>query len=148
MTEVTPTDVLPHLSEIEIALLLLSAYLHDIGMTPERGKVKQVFRFLETGDDESLPENEKEELQKWLDDVSAGVPGKIPRSTENRGSDTLELLVAHYCRYRHNDWSEEWIRKNLSTVRWQGYPVGWLDDLVQLCRSHHYGYAELIANQF
>jgi hypothetical protein len=142
MTDVIPQEVLPVLSEFELALLVLSAYLHDIGMTPERGKVKQVFRYLETGDEPSLALHEKESIQEWLDNASAGVPGRV-RSAVSKGSDgSLELLVAHYCRHKHNDWSEDWIRKNLSHLQWHGY-VGWMDDLVELCRSHHYGYFEL-----
>src|SRR5579862_956848 len=35
MVEIIPRDVLSQLSIYELALLLLSAYLHDIGMTPE-----------------------------------------------------------------------------------------------------------------
>src|SRR5690242_19057993 len=49
--DVVPEDVLPALSELELALLLVSAFLHDVGMTPQRGKVKQIFRYLATGDE-------------------------------------------------------------------------------------------------
>ncbi len=148
MVDVIPRDVLSALSEFELALLLLSAYLHDIGMTPERAKVKQILRYLETGDEPSLTLPEKQDIQEWLDNASAGVPGEIPRSTNAKSSeDPLELVVAHYCRHKHNDWSESWIRENLSDLKWQRY-VGWLDDLVQLCRSHHDGYAELKREEF
>jgi len=43
MAEITPTDVFPGLSTYELALLLLSAYLHDIGMTPEQRKVQTLY---------------------------------------------------------------------------------------------------------
>lgn len=36
MARIVPDDVLPKLSVYELALLLLSAYLHDIGMAPEQ----------------------------------------------------------------------------------------------------------------
>src|SRR5260370_38367633 len=44
MIDVIPVDVLPTLSELELALLLLSAYLHDIGMRPRRWMATQIFR--------------------------------------------------------------------------------------------------------
>jgi hypothetical protein len=132
----------------QVALLLFSAYLHDIGMTPERKKVTLHHNYLLTGDPGNLSEEEIKEFQRWLDDEGHNfVP---PLSREPYTVETLRLadeIITYYCRHRHNDWSEEWIRKNLSGYKLGTY-VGWIDDLVTLCRSHHYGYFELIQEKF
>jgi HD-GYP domain-containing protein (c-di-GMP phosphodiesterase class II) len=39
MVEIIPADVFAELSAYELAHLLFAAYLHDIGMTPERHRV-------------------------------------------------------------------------------------------------------------
>jgi len=44
MAKIVPGDVLEKLSGYELALLLLSAYLHDIGMTPEQARVQRHWR--------------------------------------------------------------------------------------------------------
>ncbi len=61
-----------HLSGYELALLLLSAYLHDIGMTPEKRRVTDLYRRLLTGDKGNLSPEEIEDFQLWLD-VHGGV---------------------------------------------------------------------------
>jgi hypothetical protein len=145
MTEIIPQDVLPALSEYELALLLLSAYLHDIGMTPERGRVKEIYRYFATGESSGLDIRGKGDIQEWLDNEGLGTAGKLVVGDGHE--ETLEQAVTHYCRHKHNDWSEEWIRRILGALAWNDY-VGWLDDLVLLCRSHHYGYSDLKAEAF
>ena len=49
MAKIVPKDVLGKLSIYELALLLLSAYLHDIGMTPEQAQVQRHWRHLVFG---------------------------------------------------------------------------------------------------
>ena len=62
------------LGDYELALLLLSAYLHDIGMTPERGKVLSHYRLLLDGTPDIEP------------DSTARVPEVARRSRDNRAS--------------------------------------------------------------
>lgn len=148
MAEVVPADVLLKLSTYELALLLLSAYLHDIGMTPERRKVTLHHRYLLTGDPQDLSQSERDEFQKWLDNEGRGIVP--PLSQERSTIETLRLaeeLITYYCRHRHNDWCEEWIREHLTRYHFGTY-VDWIDDLVELCRSHHYGYHELVKDRF
>jgi HD-GYP domain-containing protein (c-di-GMP phosphodiesterase class II) len=59
---------LEQLSVFELALLLLSSYLHDIGMTPPVGKVKAHFTYLLSGDPGPLTSEEQDSLQVFLDD--------------------------------------------------------------------------------
>jgi hypothetical protein len=148
MVEIIPADVFSKLSSYELALLLLSAYLHDIGMTPERRKVTVHYQYLLTGDRQDLSDQEINQFQRWLDDEGRGIVP--PLSREPTSIETLRVageVITYYCRDRHNDWSDEWIRNHLSNCSLGTY-VSWIDDLVSLCRSHHYGYHELAANRF
>lgn len=148
MVDITPTEVFEELSEYELAFLLLSAYLHDIGMTPERKRVTSHYEYLLCGDSSGLRDEEVIEFQRWLDqsgrDIIPPLTKEIPTSSVLR---MAEEIVTYYCRHKHNDWSEDWIRKHLSGMRLGNY-TSWVDDLVILCRSHHYGYHELRSDSF
>jgi len=119
MTKVVPA-VLPQLSIYECTLLLLSAYLHDIGMTPERARITAHFEYLLTGTTTTLDEVSRAEFEKWLR-LSSSVLVPISRDRTTTLADLRQAreIITYYCRARHNDWSEEWIRTNLST-----YPFG------------------------
>jgi hypothetical protein len=132
-------DVTDVLSSFELALLLLSAYLHDIGMTPEFKKVEAHYQYLLTGEPTNLTKADVVSLQTWLD--NEGYEIVPPISDAMALADRLHLageLTAYYCRYRHNDWSAEWIREHLEGEALGCYD-GWLEDLVLLCQSHHFG---------
>jgi hypothetical protein len=147
MAEIIPPDVFPELSTYELALLLLSAYLHDIGMTPEHGKVHTVYTFLLTNDPQDLPESEKRLFEKWLDENRPGIAPPISDPNNPQSYRTANEITAYYCRNRHVDWGEQWIREHLARVRLGTYD-SWMDDLVTLCRSHHEGYNELRRDRF
>jgi len=148
MARIIGPSLLPNLSHYEVSLLLLAAYLHDIGMTPEQKKVFSHYSYLVSGNASDLNQKEIAGFQKWLDEEGRGIAPPISKGTY--AADALHLaseLITYYSRFRHNDWSEEWIRKNLATQKLGTY-AGWLDDLVVLCRSHHYGYEELVKERF
>lgn len=148
MVQIIPENVLPELNGYELTLLLLSAYLHDIGMTPERQKVQLHHHYLLTGNAQDLNAQELEEFQKWLDDEHDGITP--PLCTSQPSVKDLRLadeLTTFYCRHRHNDWGEQWIRNNIRAIEKNLY-VDWLDDLIILCRSHHDGYTELKNEKF
>ena len=137
-----------HLSTSELALLLLSAYLHDIGMTPVAGKVKRHRKYLMFGGVDVLSTPEREQLQTWLDENAGAVAPPLLKSLDDADAlERVDLLVTHYSRSRHNDWSEEWIRANFKSPHVQLYN-GCVDDLVRLCRSHHVDYRHLIQDGF
>jgi len=148
MVDIIPDDVLPNLSLYELAFLLLSAYLHDIGMTPEQKKVNNLYEYMTKGTEDLLSVDEKENLQKWLDDNGYDI--NLPLSEGELSFEKLDIIkeiITHYCRYCHNDWSAEWIKANLN-----GFGLGsyehWIDDIITLCKSHHEGYNELIKDKF
>lgn len=142
----------PNLDEVltahEIALALLSAYTHDIGMSPSRNIVKKHYNFIITGDRSLMTSQEVGDLQKWLDAEWDGFqPPVKDGSITADGLNLAEKITSYYCRHRHNDWSEIWIRETLSDVSPSLYP-NWTDDLVTICRSHHEGLAALRSDRF
>jgi hypothetical protein len=148
MCQIVPKDVVDQLSSYELAFLLLSAYLHDIGMTPKQEKVKQHYKYLLTAEDNLLTETEVNDFQRWLDDNAEGLEPPLTDGAPSSSdlSRATEILT-HYCRSQHNDWSEEWMRANLADTKLGTYH-NWLNDLVALCRSHHEGYARLKSARF
>lgn len=155
MVDLLPDDLLSRLSSFELALLLLSAYLHDIGMSPNREKIKLHFQFLldgppqeENNYEKPLSLKEQGKFQEWLDDTGTGIVPPLPKTNHpSKDRDRAEELIAYYTRERHNDWSEEWVREHAALFQTQPYPQ-FLDHLVQICRSHHEGYEELTQPRF
>jgi hypothetical protein len=151
MAKIVPDDVLPQLSAYELALLLLSAYLHDIGMTPEQARVQRHWRHLVFGptpEEQRLSPEETAEFQRWLDDEHDGLVPPLAKDGK-AGEDDLRRaaeLITYYARHKHNDWSGEWIRLHAKGAL--GSSEGWVEDLVRLCQSHHEGYAELVKEPF
>jgi hypothetical protein len=148
MIDLLPEGVLGRLSPQELALLLLAAYLHDIGMTPARSKVTLHYQYLLSGDPQTLTPAEVEVFRAWLDGSDREVAVPLCRGTPTPEALRLaDELITYYCRARHNDWSAEWIEAHLRG-RTLGSYAGWVEDLVTLCRSHHEGYAELVGQEF
>lgn len=136
------------LSVFELALLLLSAYLHDIGMSPEYGRVAAIRNYFLTGDQSDLEASETIEIERCLndrgEDISAVRAAETPIAERNALS---AELTTHYSRHRHNHWSSEWISSNFSGKPLSNY-AGWVDDLIALCASHHYGHDRLRDDRF
>jgi hypothetical protein len=134
MADIIPPDVRDRLSSFELAFLLFSAYLHDIGMTPEYSKIEQLSQFLSGNKDHGLSADDMESFQRWMDEEERTFTG------DNSGE-----LITYYCRQKHNDWSGEWTRKHIKES-----PTGlvlygnWVADVVKVCHSHHQDYDELI----
>jgi hypothetical protein len=153
MYEIIPTTTLQILSIYELAILLLSAYCHDIGMTPEYKKVKKHYDCLLFGNGKKyLTLEELKDFQKWLDDQNenAEIPlttnGKADRETLGRA----QKLITYYARSKHNEWSEDWMRKKLKQDfgRIKALYPSFLDDLIDVCKSHHEGLIELEKSKF
>ena len=135
------------LSSTEICLLLLAAYCHDIGMVPNRAKVRNHMGFLLTASNDLLTSTEQRDLQQWLDENWDGLTPPVEARLTSSGLSLAEEVNAYYCRSRHNDWSEDWIRTELNRSNASLY-AGWVEDLVTLCRSHHEGLAQLRHERF
>ncbi len=135
MEDLLTEDIRKNFSDYELALLVLAAYGHDIGMTPERGKVAAHHRHLFQPDQSALTAEEKGAFQTYLDEYT-GEAVILPLSTSLADLNLADELVAFYVRERHNDWSAEWLRENL-----RGESFTFLPDVVEilasLCTSHH-----------
>lgn len=141
-------DSLGDLSTFELSLLLMASYCHDIGMSPQRQKIKDHYNWLMTGDTSVLTKLDKESFQNWLDTNRAGLTAPVDSSQITiTGLSKVDDAVAYYSRSRHNDWSEDFIRSELTTSGLSLYP-GWIEDLVTLCKSHHEGLSELRSSRF
>lgn len=148
ISQLIPDDTAKHLSDIEWALLLMAAYLHDIGMNPRREVLRQVRDFLFSGTPPESLGNEAQELQQWLDETEPGLqPPVYEELPPAERANKIDRLTAFFARHRHNDWSEKYILSEAQTKGPEPYP-SWLDDLIALCKSHHYGLDELMRPKF
>jgi len=148
MTELIPDDVLPELACYELGLLLLSAYLHDVGMSPEQERTFHYHAYLLTGDKETLSEQEAADFQRWLDEEMPEIMIPLAEGTPTPSElKQANLLITHYCRARHVAWGVDWINQHLADETLGTY-AQWVDDLKALCRSHHQGYSSLILRSF
>lgn len=147
MWELVPKTQRNHLSDYEVALLLLGAYLHDIGMCPSRRQVSNVHYYLLTKEDGLLSPIEAADLQSWLDRERDGIVPPLctaaPAATELA---LAEEITTYYVRHKHNEWSADWIRENLKEN------LGDLSDtqtvLIRLCQSHHWDHLRLQQDDF
>ncbi|WP_161601103.1 HD domain-containing protein [Neoaquamicrobium microcysteis] len=141
-----PKDV--DLNAYELALLLLSSYIHDIGMSPSQYIVNLHYNYLITGAKESLTNQQIRDFQQWIDAEYWGI--SVPIAVDKLSSSDLRLvdeIISYYSRHKHNDWSEEWARSVLGDLPDSLY-ANWVDDTVTLCRSHHEGLAALRSDRF
>jgi hypothetical protein len=148
MIELVPEQTANGLSDLELGLLLSSAYLHDIGMNPRREVVGQIRDYLLSGNLGGLSDDEARRLQRWLDEAHPGVESPILGGkplTERLHQ--AEVLTAFFCRYRHNDWSGDFIVERAKGIKNPPH-VNWIQDLVTLCKSHHYGLPRLMDSAF
>ena len=147
MAQLMGPDVLRQLGPHDLALLLLSGYLHDIGMTPPLAKLDGLLAFALSGDSSRLTEDDTSRFQAWFDN-EWGHLGQ-PLSSKAPTAEEIQLarqVVAGYVRHRHVDWSAEWIEDYFGALA-EPYP-GWTDDLTSLCRSHHFGIDQLRSPAF
>lgn len=145
MEQLLTDSIRRNLSDYELALLLLAAYGHDIGMTPERGKVIAHHRHLFDPGGSALTEEEKAAFQRYLDEHD-GQTITLPL-TAPADLNLADELVAFYVRERHNDWSAEWLRENLAGASFAFLPDV-VEVLVRLCTSHHLDVHRLGSSDF
>jgi hypothetical protein len=145
MWELMPDGTKQIISDYALGILLLSAYLHDIGMSPEFEKVKRHLVYL-TERKDVLSKIEVDEFQKWIDDDVQNEDLDI-RSQFITEWKRLNYVLSHYIRHRHNDWGGEWIQKHLSAEQLENYS-DWVSDLILVCKSHHQGLEHLLQDVF
>ncbi len=147
MYEVIPPESLNILSPLEVAFLLLSAYLHDIGMAPQNALIDKYFNYLLWEDSEGLTKNQIGELEYFIFEQFGDTPFPLKEQKLEKPIFSLaNKIMMHFCRHMHNDWSEDWMRDKLMIVK-APFP-GWLEALIDICKSHHFGYEALKNEKF
>jgi hypothetical protein len=117
-------------------------------MTPEKSSLSHLYKYLLFADNSGISETEIRRLQGWLDDHYRGItPPLAAAIPTNSILDIADEALTYYARYRHNDWGEDWIKKHLHGKVLGGYS-GWIDDLIAVCKSHHYDYDALVTDNF
>ena len=117
-------------------------------MTPELRKVTDHHSFLMTGENQSLSQDEISDFQKWLDDGGRGIAPPLAKATPTiKDLQMCQEIITYYARARHNDWGAEWVKRNLGSCKLGEYQ-NWAEDVIKLCRSHHFGYNELKESSF
>ena len=110
-------DAAQELTPLEAALLLLSAFFHDIGMYTGRIDLTQVAR------------------EEWFDTFLNEHPDAYIRFHEN-GEIVDEGLAESYCRWRHADRVYTFLNDlPVRDLSWGIVPLS--DKLGELCRSHN-----------
>ncbi|MCW0221279.1 MAG: ATP-binding protein, partial [Prosthecobacter sp.] len=140
--EIIPAREWQNVSDYELALLLLAAYLHDIGMSPKLDLVRRHRAHLLDPAKSELTQVEKDTFQAWLD---AQEPPVDPPLHSGQGAavdlEKADELITFYVRHQHNEWSADWIRQHISGG------VHHLNDfqttLIRLCQSHHEDHEKL-----
>ena len=135
------------LTSPELVLLLLSCYLHDIGMTPPEKVVLAHSALLYTGESPDVVGDERERFLSWLDSNAPEWAEIAAKQRDEQHERWLKRTIGYYVRSRHNDWSEIWIESHVRNSKLALYP-GWVDDLIALCRSHHDGIETLQQERF
>lgn len=147
IAELATPGALGELGSQDLTMLLLSAYLHDVGMTPPLARIDGHLAFLLSGDSSALSAAEADELQAWLDDEWDGLTPPLSHQAPTVAELRLaRQIVAGYVRHRHNDWGPAWVREHLGSIE-EPY-AGWLDDLIALCQSHHFDIDQLRSATF
>jgi hypothetical protein len=148
MIEIVPAGVQGRLSIFELSLLLLAAYLHDIGMSPTQARLDSYRDYILSGEPGKLTSEQIGYLHRWLDgnEDEMEIPLAPARPTPDI-SRQANLLLSHFCRDQHVAWCDEWIDSHLGSQEMGAY-VQWVTDLKLLCRSHHMGYDDLVHGDF
>jgi hypothetical protein len=138
-----------YLSELDLTFMLLSAYLHDIGMTPEVGKLNKHFELFLFGKNlQHFTKAEIQDFQSWLDEQGIEIDFSVQRdSVSAEDISKANRLLTYYARHKHNDWSGQWIAQNLDEHKIEG-SKNWILYLIKICQSHHYGFDELKKDYF
>ena len=136
MGEIISTAAAKKLSSCEIALLLLAAWLHDIGMIPVVAKLNEYKAYLEHAD-APVSEDEKLQFRKFLDEERPDLPHPFkPASPADYA--LVDALISQFARNHHNAWSTIWTFAHFGPANTLPGGCVFLDDLTTLCESHHW----------
>lgn len=126
----------------------MASYLHDIGMSPAFKTMQEYRKMIFGVDSHSLSARDQERFLHWIAENYGEMSLPLDPSLGDKVDfDMPDEILTYFARDMHNDWSESWIRQNLMNQMASIYPA-WVEDLVILCQSHHFGLSELKREQF
>jgi molecular chaperone HtpG len=140
MEKLMPEQTIKNLSSPELMLLVLSAFYHDIGMSPDE---KQVMTWKKVWDDEpEINEDEEKSFNEFKRFYSARpdqheIIERLINQGKNTYADTIKAyLITEFIRQTHADRAREIIERD-----WNGKIVYRDSDLTvefaQICYSHN-----------
>jgi hypothetical protein len=144
ISEIVSDEGLERLAAHELSLLLLGAYAHDVGQTPQVARSSAHYAHLLSGQGD-LSGPEKDELQRWLDREERGVQPPIRGRDDADAERRARLLTARYANDRHIETGARWLREQILDVFRSDDVAELGEDLLCLCASHRAGYSALVA---
>lgn len=128
MGKLLPKKTLDYLNSIEVTLLILSAYLHDVGMTCSKEEREDIIK--NSNEFEILFKSNIDNYEKFLHFKNVG---------DHRGATFIEdQIFTEYLRIKHVQRSSEYIQENLSKgellLSYNDIPF-W-KHLITICEGH------------
>ncbi|MCP8309003.1 MAG: ATP-binding protein [archaeon] len=124
MDKIIPTETLESLSAVELSILILSAYLHDIGMVKSREETKSI-----------LKSNEFNESREQNPEISSLVENALKVGDSRAAIELEDALITEFIRKRHCKRAQEYIMENYSQLM-EYCGVNFAEDVAQVCASH------------
>ncbi|MES2737709.1 MAG: hypothetical protein V4672_15410 [Verrucomicrobiota bacterium] len=145
--EIIPPGEKQNVSDYELTLLLMAAYLHDIAMSPSLPLVRDHRAHLLDPDLSRLDSAQKISFQAWLDTQEPAIDAPL-RTNQGRSADLdkADELITFYVRHRHNQWSADWINEHLAGDFHD--LKNWQTTLIRLCQSHHEDHETLAFKEY
>lgn len=136
MDRIIPLETLRSLNCLELSILILSAYLHDIGMIRSKTEVNSL---LLSNDFAKFRENNWVIYDRIKDAIAIG---------EHRTATELEdSLLTEYIRTQHCKRAYDYIKTKMKDNRLQYHGTSFVDDLAQICASHCLDASDLLATK-
>lgn len=126
MDKIIPDKTLKSLNGLELSILILSAYLHDIGMIKSREETDRILKskdFIEFYDDNI--------------DISKSIEEAIKISDNRTAVELEDALITEFIRKKHGERTYKYITdiyRNNPLLNYYG--VNFAEDLALICESH------------
>lgn len=126
MDKIIPNETLRSLNNLELSILILSAYLHDIGMVKPREETRRILR-----------SREFIEFREENTDISQSIEDATKIGNNRTAIELEDALITEFVRKKHGKRTYEYILENHTDNRLLEYcGVNFAEDLALICASH------------
>ncbi len=138
---------LEHLSYLEIAILILAAFLHDIGMAPPREKVEEIIASPEFSLFRTTRQCELEGLRELLAlSENPSLPEDEKRLSRLRAAEIERSILTEYLRRRHGDVGADYIVQEWSgDSQWVFEDYDIAEIVAWVCKGHTFHPQQLVS---